>query len=157
MNLYQWAKHWNVSFAALQDLKQRMGWEPTPQEAFHGLSEAAVTSRIRKEAGEKDVLLWRNNVGALLDARGVPVRYGLCNESPAMNRQFKSSDWIGIRKRTIEPHDVGTIIGQFVAREVKESAWRYTGTAREEAQQRYITLVAAYGGDACFANAEGTL
>lgn len=115
-----------------------------------GLSEAAVQNQYRFKAAQEGAVLWRNNVGALLDARGVPVRYGLANESKQMNARWKSGDLIGIRPIKITPGMVGTTLGRFVSAEVKESGWRYTGTVRERAQQNWIDLVVSLGGEANF-------
>lgn len=129
-----------------------------PKRQDEGASESRVQSMIRLEASQKDVLLFRNNVGALLDERGVPVRYGLANESAKMNEAIKSSDLIGIRKIVITPAHVGYTIGRFVARECKHGAWRRgEDRKREDAQERFLNLVLAYGGDAAFAPGPGTL
>ncbi len=119
--------------------------------------EIDVQNTVRLEAAKKDVPLWRNNVGVLLNSRGRPVRFGLANDSPAMNKKIKSSDLIGIESVLITPAHVGSIIGRFVAREIKASDWTYTGTDREVAQLNYMNLVARYGGNACFATGKGTL
>jgi len=37
------------------------------------------------------------------------------------------------------------------------AGWHFLGTKREEAQLRWAELIASMGGDACFANREGTL
>lgn len=120
-------------------------------------SEAAVQVAVRLEAARKGVALWRNNVGVLLDRRGVPVRYGLANDSSAVNANFKSADLIGIRPVLITPAHLGLTIGQFVSREVKAEGWRYTGDEREVAQLRWAELVLSLGGDAAFCTGEGTL
>lgn len=101
--------------------------------------------------------LWRNNVGGTYTEEGSFLRYGLANDSKQMNDAIKSHDLIGIRPVLIEQHHVGKIIGQFVSREVKAAGWKYRGTKREEAQLRWAELIASLGGDACFANGEGTL
>ena len=158
MQLNEWALRWGIPYAALEDLRRRMGALNTePSIAGVGLSEGAVQTNIRLEASQCGARLWRNNVGALLDARGIPVRYGLANDSKAMNKQIKSSDLIGLKPVLIEPHHVGQILGQFVAREVKEQAWRFSGSERENAQLAFLQLVLSLGGDAAFANGAGTL
>lgn len=120
-------------------------------------SEAAIQARVRLEASAKGVWLSRNNVGVLPDKRGVPVRFGLANESKAVNQKYKSSDLIGCRPVIITSEMVGQTIGQFVAREIKEQGWTYTGTPHELAQLRFLELILSLGGDAAFANNEGTL
>jgi len=122
---------------------------PTPA-GFEGFTEKAIAQRVRAEAFAAGRILWRNNVGALLDARGVPVRYGLMNESKAMNERNKSPDYIGIKPVFITPDLLGTVIGQFYARETKEANWTYTGTPHEIAQLNAITIINNYGGDAAF-------
>ena len=113
-------------------------------------SEATVSKAVRLTFAHRGGMLWRNNVGVLPDARGIPVRFGLANESKQMNTHIKSSDLIGIRKIIITEAMVGMTIGQFVAREVKHSDWVYTGTPKEVAQLNYINIVISMGGDACF-------
>lgn len=157
MNLTQWAIKWGVPYEAVEDLRREFGamsTEPAPQ---FGESEAAIQNRIRLEASRKGLRIWRNNVGACMDENGNFIRYGLANDSKKMNDLIKSSDLVGIRPLRIEQYHVGQIIGQFVAREVKAGNWSYTGSAREEAQLKFLELVASLGGDAAFANNEGTL
>ena len=120
-------------------------------------SEAAVQALVRLEASAMGIALWRNNVGVLKDERGVPVRYGLANDSSQVNANFKSADLIGIRPVFITPAHVGLVLGQFVSREVKAPGWRYTGTEREAAQLAWLELVRRYGGDAAFATGVGSL
>jgi len=120
-------------------------------------SEAELQTKIRLEASQKGIRLWRNNVGAVHTAEGHFLRFGLANESAQMNKKIKSSDLIGIRPIVIQPHHVGLTIGQFVAREVKAPNWKYKATEREIAQQRFLELVKKLGGDAVFANSVGTL
>lgn len=124
-------------------------------------SEAAVQADARLAY---DALGWRisrNNVGVLLDKRGVPVRYGLWNETAALNHQVKSSDLIGWRPRLITPDMVGEVIAQFVARECKPEGWTLappTDRARyahEQAQQRFIDMLNADGGDGAFETGAG--
>lgn len=158
MNLNQWAIKWGIPFEAVEDLRRNIGAINTdPVPVLNGKPEAVVQSLVRLEASRKGLRLWRNNVGVLTDDRGVPVRYGLCNESKQMNKKIKSSDLIGIRPVLITQNHIGQTIGQFVAREVKPEAWRYSATEREEAQLKFLELIMSFGGDAAFANSEGTL
>ena len=117
-------------------------------------SEAAVQQQIRLEAARKGILLWRNNVGALLDKRGIPVRYGLANDSKEMNARVKSADLIGVRPRVVTSADLGTTIGQMVSVEVKHPGWRWTGDAHEMAQLNWASLLWSVGADARFSTGE---
>ncbi len=162
MNLNQWVIKWNVPFEAIEDLRREFGTLdtdlPSKLDAVDE-SEAAVQTRIRLEASSKGCRIWRNNVGAY-DERFPPspgTRWGLCNETKAMNKMIKSSDLIGIKPILIQQNHVGHIIGQFLAREVKPTEWKYTGTERELAQLKFLELVLGLGGDAQFANSEGTI
>lgn len=121
-------------------------------------SEAAVINKVKLEASKKGIRIWRNNVGAVYSADTKSfIRFGLANESKPMNMHIKSGDLIGIRPVTITMDMVGKTIGQFVSREAKHGNWQYKGTEREIAQQRWIDLINSMGGDAAFANDEGTL
>ena len=82
-------------------------------------------------AGGGPARLWRNNTGALRDARGQLVRYGLCPGS---------SDLIGYRTVVITPDMVGQRLAVFAAVEVKD---RGRATAQQEA---FISLVQQAGG-----------
>jgi hypothetical protein len=152
----EWAARWGVSAMALADLRDRLTgeYDRVPREAS---SEAAVQNVVRMEASRKGIKLFRNNVGAMQDETGRVVRYGLANDSAAMNKVIKSADLVGIRPVLIEPGHVGTLIGQFVSREIKAAGWRYTGTPREVAQLAWAQLITANGGNAGFATGEGTL
>lgn len=155
--LIQWAQRNSVTMSALLELDAIFGCDKLPTQLIHGKSESAVQSIVRLEASKKGVTLWRNNVGALLDARGVPVRYGLANDSKQLNARIKSGDLIGWRTITITPDMIGARIAQFVSRECKKPDWSYSGTAHELAQLRWIQAVTMAGGDAKFCNGEGTL
>lgn len=158
MNLNQWAIKWAIPFAAVEDLRREFGMiSVTPINGTGLSSESLVQSAIRLEASKKGLLLMRNNVGVARDKTGRPVRYGLCNDSKKLNKLVKSSDLIGIRPVCITPAHVGQIIGQFVAREVKEEGWQYTGDEHERAQLNFLNIVTSRGGDAQFATGEGTL
>jgi len=157
MNLYPWAIKWGVSVEAIEELRRLLGAIDTNPPHKAGESEGAIQNRIRLEASQKGLRLFRNNVGACMDENGNFIRYGLANDSKKMNDLIKSSDLIGLRPLLIQQDHVGRIIGQFVAREVKAANWSYSGTAREEAQLRFLELVTSLGGDAAFTNQEGSL
>lgn len=155
MNITQWAIKHGVSHSALHELESML--HPTNLEQVAKVTtEAGVQNAVRLEASKQRITLWRNNVGALIDDRGVPVRYGLANDSKAMNDTFKSSDLIGIRPVTVTPEHVGQVIGQFVAREVKSPSWTYTGSKHEMAQSNFLKFVRLRGGDAQFVNGIGS-
>ena len=113
-------------------------------------SETFVQDALRLAAPRHGYQLFRNNVGVLKDITGRPVRYGLANESKAVNEKWKSGDLIGWRAVLITPAMVGRTVAQFVSRECKPEGWKYRGDAREEAQARWAQLVNAAGGDGCF-------
>jgi hypothetical protein len=157
MTLYQWAQRHGVPFAAIKELEALFGVIDRPGEVMTDLSEAAVQNNLRLEASRKGIRLFRNNVGAGTLNDGSFVRWGLANESSQVNAVIKSADLIGIRPLVITPGMVGHMVGQFVSREAKPGNWRYTGTEREQAQLRWAQLIISLGGDAAFANGEGTL
>lgn len=159
IHLQAWAKRHNVSVEAMRELADiftGVNTESTPKPA-KPKSEAGVTNDVRLEAGRKGVRLFRNNVGACADIKGRLIRYGLANESKRMNEHIKSSDLVGIRPLLVTPDMVGGIVGQFVAREVKAGAWVYRGNDHELAQLRFMSLVVALGGDACFTSHDNSL
>lgn len=161
--LHDWAAAWGVSAEALADLSRRlglMGGPPPPPPDRRGIdaeSEAYVQSLVRLEAPRAGCVLWRNNVGVLEDKTGRPVRYGLGNDTPALNKVLKSADLIGWRRVTVEPRHLGTVIAQFVSRECKRAGWSYTGDEREIAQLAWANRVNADGGDAQFTTGPGSL
>jgi hypothetical protein len=112
--------------------------------------EAKIQKELRVIASQKGFRLWRNNVGVAYDNRNVPVRFGLANDSAAMNSSIKSSDLIGIKPIVIQPHHVGSVFGQFVSLECKRFGWEFKGTKRETAQKRWIDLINEFGGYAKF-------
>jgi hypothetical protein len=155
MNLAEWAMRWQLPPQAVEELRMVLGGPAhSTGTGETGVSESAVQQRLRLHGSARGLRLWRNNRGALPDARGVPVRYGLANESKAMDKKIKSHDLIGIRAVHITPQHVGRVIGQFVSFEAKPEGWRYAGTEREEAQLAWGNLISSYGGMAGFAQAE---
>lgn len=103
--------------------------------------ESEAQKEIRAAAAKRGIKLFRNNVGVLINPQGVPIRFGLANESKNMCDILKSSDLIG--------YHIGT--GRFVAVECKKPGWKYSGTAREIAQKNFLDLITKGGGAACFA------
>lgn len=102
--------------------------------------EFSIQQESRVEASRFGVHLWRNNSGVLYDDRGVPVRFGLGNDSSRLNEVFKSSDLIGIR-----PWD-----GKFCAFEMKPPGWRGVRSNHERAQEAFINEVRRCHGVAGF-------
>ena len=76
--------------------------------------------------------LFRNNTGAIKDANGRLVRFGLCKGS---------SDLIGMKSVTITPEMVGQKVAIFTAIEVKTAS----GKATPE-QLNFVSRVKALGG-----------
>jgi len=121
-------------------------------------SESRQQSLVLLEAAQKDIALMRNNVGALTDNRGVPVRYGLMNNSSDLNAVVKSADLIGIDNRPITQEQVGMPRGQFLSVEVKKEGWVYNpNDAHEYAQYTWAQYVIRHGGRALFATGPGML
>jgi len=118
------------------------------------MSESYVQSAVRLAAANAGAILWRNNNGAGKLADGSFVRWGLANDSTALNAQIKSADLIGIRPLLITPEMVGHTIGQFVSRECKRVGWKPDRSERYLAQQRWADLVNRLGGDARFTTGE---
>lgn len=117
------------------------------------MRESTTASHIRQAAPYDNVLLWRNNVGVLVDVNGRPVRYGLCNESKKMNEKTKSSDLIGITPTVITQNMVGYMLGVFTAVETKKEGWKYSDKdSRSVAQLNFINMVLQNGGFAGFAS-----
>lgn len=158
-HLMAWAIRHGVSHHALTELRAIFSLDAAPPSLSSQLAstEAYTQSIVRLEGARKGLKLWRNNVGVLLDERGVPVRYGLANDSKRLNEQVKSADLIGWRPVLIGPEHVGSRIAQFVSRECKRMGWRYTGNDHEKAQLRWAEAILADGGDAAFASGEGSL
>lgn len=115
-------------------------------------SEGYAASVLRLNAGRhRDWTLYRNNVGVLLDARGVPVRYGLANSSKDQNADLKSGDYIGWRRVVITPDMVGKVIAQFVSAETKHTGWKLDLTDdHTRAQAAWANLINRDGGCAFF-------
>lgn len=153
--LLEWQRKHGITADALADLVAIVGLG-VPRSSKE-TPEARVQDEARLLASQMGWRLFRNNSGCLKDETGRLVRYGLCNDTPAMNKRIKSSDLIGIIPREITEDMIGTTIGQFAAREIKHSGWVYTATEHELAQLRFGELVIGLGGDFKFWNGEGDL
>jgi hypothetical protein len=136
MTMQDWAVRWGIPQEAIAEL---MGAIPITLKVSTAPSEDAVKRGLRLAAPQYGALLWRNNVGVMFEDRRV-VRFGLANDSEAVNRRIKSADLIGI-----------SATGRFVSIEVKTPGWRYSGTEREKAQLLWNNLVSSRGGVAGFA------
>ena len=96
-----------------------------------GSNEGAVQNRIRLALSRGATRLFRNNTGALKDATGRLVHFGLCKGS---------SDLIGWKTVTITPEMVGQEIAVFCALEIKDK-----GKATV-LQRHFISVVHDAGG-----------
>jgi hypothetical protein len=158
MTLSAWAVRHTIPPAALAELRAILTGVPdsVPTEPQDG-SEAALQNLVRLEASRVGGRLWRNNNGAGALSDGSYIRWGIANDSAAVNKVCKSSDLIGIRPVVIRPEHVGHTMGVFLAREIKAPGWKYRATEREQAQLRFIELIVGLGGDAAFASSEGSI
>jgi len=154
MTLADWQARWghHVPAQALTELTAMLSPRHTialPPQPHH--SEAACAAQVRLAAGRAGVRLWRNNNGGRTDQTGRSIRFGLGNESPALNKVWKSSDLIGILPVVVQPSHVGQTLGVFIAVETKKSGWRLTpGDKRGQAQAAFLKSVKAFGGVAGF-------
>lgn len=142
----QWAAQYPEAARALRAIML-----PPPPPPGQG-SEQRVQSAVRLEAARKGYWLGRNNSGSLLDKRGVPVRFGLGNDSAAVNKVFKTGDLIGWRDTLILPEHVGTTMARFVSAEIKSEDGRV-----EQGQWNWANLVNSRGGLGLIINKEGML
>ena len=149
MTLEEWAVRWALPPQAIAELQEATAATHTP---YSDRSEAAVAADCRLALGRYGVVTMRNNVGVLEDRNGRPVRYGLCNETPAMNKVLKSADDICILPYTVTPQDIGRKLGIFLGVEHKKANWVYSGDGREAAQSNFQRMVNAAGGVGLFAN-----
>lgn len=147
IEVQQWAQRHSVSVQALTELLQILAMPPEPPRNPGSRSEAAAQSEIVLAAPLWGGVLYRNNVGAWKGPDGVPIRYGLANTSAKLNRVVKSSDLIGFLPLQMD----GQLRAVFTAIECKRADWKWSGTAREVAQQRFHNIVRTGGGIAGFA------
>lgn len=117
------------------------------------MNESSVQQRVRLEAARLGIELWRNNSGAGAIGDGRQIRWGLGNDSAALNEKIKSSDLIGITPRGIW-NDCGEriTIGVFTAVECKPEGWKFNlSDKRAVAQKAFHDIVIRAGGYAGFA------
>lgn len=81
------------------------------------MTEQQTQQRIRLALSKGAIRLWRNNTGALHDANGQLIRFGLC---------AGSADLIGYTTVEITPDMVGQRVAVFTAVEVKSRTGRPT-------------------------------
>lgn len=151
--LQDWAELWGIPQEALDDLADRSvrACAPDSLATMRSSAESYVQSMVRLAAPVAGIVLWRNNVGALMDKYGRPVRYGLANDSKALNETIKSADLIGWQSVKITADMVGQRFARFVSIECKEAGWEYNpNDPHQIAQKRWADMVAAAGGVACF-------
>lgn len=143
----EWARTWGIPDVAIADLIARI--TITGAGEVGGRSESAVMADIRLAAAKRgDMVLWRNNSGALPNPEtGRWIRFGLGHESEEGNKRMKSSDLIGMRRLPITSAMVGTSVGQLVALEVKKPGWKHSNASeRDRAQAAFGATVTAMGG-----------
>ena len=153
--LLEWQRKHSITAEALADLADIVGLTVEAGDAND--SEKSVQDEARLLISKKGGRAFRNNKGVLPDKRGVPVRFGLCNDTPEMGKRLRSSDLIACVPVSVTQEMVGTVIGQFTAIEVKKRGWHYTGTEHEQGQLRFGELIIGLGGKFCFYNGEGEL
>lgn len=151
IQLQQWADRNRVSPEAMAELRLLLGVADVRPPAGTAGSEAGIQAQLRLAASQAGGRLWRNNVGAG-EVSGQFIRWGLANDSKAMNHVVKSADLIGIKPVTIGPQHVGQVLGQFWSCEVKRPGWHYADTQREQAQLAWLKLILSLGGDATINN-----
>ena len=114
-------------------------------------NEAVVQQQVRLAMARLGAQVWRNQSGAMEDKTGRIVRFGLSNDSAALNAAIKSADLVGITPMTVQQHHVGRTVGVFTAIEVKRPGWHLTpGDKRGQAQKRFLDIVVGVGGMAGF-------
>ncbi len=161
-----WTRRWNLPQQAVAELMQVLGTAvsvqpPVPTTAT---SEAATQAHRMLRAARRGAWLIRNNSGALTDKTGRLVRYGLGHSDANTIKVCKSSDLIGIEPVLVTQQHVGTIIGRFVAEEIKHPGWVYLGDrpcickprkplcdyCHQRAQMNFIKKIISLGGRASF-------
>src|ERR1700757_4207209 len=151
MNIHEWAQRWHLPPMALKELADMSIYTP-PNPKASDESEQATHNRVRLQASQRGLHVWRNNVGAgRIEGAGY-LRWGLANDTHEINTLVKSADLIGIEPVLITPAHVGTRIGRFWSRECKPLGWKPAKEGklaiREAAQVRWANIINGLGGDA---------
>lgn len=120
----EWARRYPEAAAELRSITI------PPSQPRSTTPEGAIQTAIRLEAARQGWQLWRNNKGVLRDNRGIPVRFGLANDSKKLSDRLASADLIGT-----DPY------GRFASVEVKRPGGTVT-----QAQINWCNLVNARGG-----------
>lgn len=151
--LHDWFNRHDISDQARAEFIKLFGFTPETPVELNNKNEAYVQSAVRLAGPPAGFLLGRNNVGALKDERGVPVRYGWLNDSAQLNKVCKTGDLLGFQSgwfrdyQTLEPVKVAV----FTMAECKRSGWQLNPNDKHEAAQlRAINMVVTGGGIACF-------
>ena len=151
LDLDAWAQRHGITPQARAELVALLDVVPDPPAAPSAKSEAATQASVRLCAPVYGGVLWRNNVGAFVGEDGVPIRFGLANDSRRVNKRVKSSDLIGVFPFLVGPEHIGKTVGIFTAIECKRAAWTWGGSDREKAQRKFHNIVRVAGGVAGFA------
>ncbi len=119
-------------------------------------SENETSRLVRLRAAGYGVKLLRNNSGAY-SAKNPPsagTRWGLGNESKALNRELKTGDFVGWSPVIITAEMVGKTIPVFTNFEAKKEGFKerktYNKNTREYGQNNFNLLVINAGGLAGF-------
>lgn len=118
--------------------------------------EAKSSLSVRERASDWGLRLFRNNSGALMNEVGIPVRFGLGNESKKVNQELKSGDLIGWTPLIITQEMVGKQVAVFTNIEAKAKGFKerekYNKNTREYGQDKWNKMTNKAGGLAGFAS-----
>ena len=119
--------------------------------------EGVAQQKVRERGSAWFMRLFRNNSGVLPNPNtGQPVRFGVGNESKAINKELKSSDLIGGTPIVITQEMVGKTVCIFTTIEAKAEGFKhkksYPKKSREYGQLNWINLFKELGAIAGFAS-----
>ena len=162
MNYQQWRARFP---AAAADLERMITADVQVGGAENHQLEAKSQQEARRDIAAQGAMSWRNNVGATkavethvcpqchmkFREKKQPVRYGLCNDHPALNGKIKSADLILAIPRIITREMVGQKIAQFGSVEVKRPGFKFNPKDPAlAAQAKWAYLIRGAGGFAVF-------